>query len=343
MSGSQVFLAGTTGTTLVRGIYAPGSQGVMNAWASNAGLLVSKEGGLQSVLLRPEASLGDATSSIRVVRSILAKAPCPAELLGMRPELVVGSATHRVQSGEVATRLWSTQLPSGAFLPLAPDLWVATPAFLFAQQATDLGLVAAVSYGNELCGHYSLDGSARGFDDHEPFVSTYRLRSFLAECKRAKGARVARIALKWVRDGFRSPKESDTYLLTCLPRDYGGYGIFRQPEVNGRIEVPPELWHLSDACSYEVDLIWRREGAVVEYDGRDHDSPEQRLRDDMKTHVLERMGYLVIRIGWDILRDPREFDRRMRLLAERIGVAIPPTTSEFERTRRKLRRELFGA
>lgn len=236
---------------------------------------------------------------------------------------------------------WTTAVPSGAFLSLADHLHVCSPAFLFVQRADELGLVQAISYGNELCGLYSVDHSERMMNDHPAFATRADLQEFLAQCRRGRGTKTAREALCWVIPRCRSPKESDTYLLACLPRGRGGYGMCPRPEANASVDVPPELWYLTDVRSYEVDLLWRDAKAVVEYDGSDHDDPVQRARDDLKTLVLQRMGYLVIRVRWDVLGDPRAFDRRMRLLGERLGVPVPPTDREFERRRTGLRRALF--
>lgn len=340
---SNVFLSGTTAASVLRGIYAPGSQGsTLSEWAQEAGLWASEEDGLlsqESDLAIPD--LGSASSSIRRIRSMLSESRLPPDCLGTTPELVFGSAAGRPLWGEVKSRVWSTGVPSGSFVEVGGALYVSSPSFVFVQRASELGLFQTIAYGNELCGCYSLDSSPRGFNDHPPFVTPAGLREFLAACKNGKGAKIARVASKWVLPGFRSPMESDTYLLTCLPRNYGGYGIIAKPEVNAHVAVPEGLWYLTEVRSYEVDLLWREALAAVEYDGDVHDERSQRLRDDAKTHVLEEMGYLVIRINWDILRDPREFDRRVRLLATRLGQTVPPSSAEFARRRRALREALF--
>lgn len=265
----------------------------------------------------------------------------PPGCLEVAPEVLFAAPGRRPAKGEVRPHLWSTVAPDGAFLKVGTGLYVSSPSFAFVQRACDLGLIQAIAYGNELCGRYSLDGSPRGFNDHPPFVSPTELRRFLGDCKNGKGTKIARIASKWVLAGFRSPRESDVYLLTCLPRDYGGYGVITRPEVNARVDVPERLWYLTEVRSYEVDLLWRDALVVVEYDGVDHDDRVQWVRDDLKTHVLEEMGYLVVRMSRDILRDPREFDRRVRLLAGRLGQAIPPSNADFARRRRALREALF--
>lgn len=345
MAGSDVFIAGTTGANLLRGIYDPGSQGNQSAWASSLGLSASKTRGLISTRVPDETisppQLSNAASSVHVIRDVLAQAPLPRELLGETPEILFGSRSRRPRRGDVVPRVWSVQTPDNAFLPLDEHLYLCSPAFLFVQRATKLGLIGTISYGNELCGMFSIDQSDRGINDHRAFGTPNQLSSAVASCPSGKGAKTARVALKWIAAGFRSPKESDTYLLTCLPRAYGGYGIYPRPAVNAHVDVPPELFYLTQVRSYEVDLLWLDSMAVVEYDGSDHATSEQRLRDDIKTHVLEEMGYLVIRINWDILSNPREFDKRMRLLASRLNEQIPLTTSDFARKREDLRRMLF--
>lgn len=345
MAATDVFLTGTTATTLLRGIYAPGSRGIQATWSKDAGLAVSKGLGLHDRYPgNPPASLDYATSSVPTLRGLLASPPWPSTLLdpNQRIEILVESPGRRPRRGDVTAHVWSTQVPSGSFLTIGDGMHLCSPAFLFVQQAPSLGLVQTINYGNELCGLYSVDGSARGMNDHPAFTTPQQLQALLDQCRRGKGVKIARHALRWVIPSCRSPKESETYLLTCLPRDFGGYAIRPRPEANATIEVPTDLRYLTRVRSYEVDLLWRDCMAVVEYDGSDHNDPEQRMLDDTKTHVLQSMGYLVIRITWEILRNPREFDSRMRLLGERLGITVPPTTREFERRRTELRTTLFG-
>lgn len=343
MAGSRVFLAGNTGTSLIRSIYEPGSQGVLSAWASSCGLVADEHAGLTSTFGTVSSRvISDASSSSATVCNVLGRVTLPECIWQETPQLVMASAKRRVQSSAFKSKVWSTPLPNGAFLSLAEDLCLSSPAFLFVQQAADLDLYQAIRFGNELCGFYSVDASERGHNNHPPFCSPAELSAFLDACKRGRGTKTARVAIKWVAARFRSPKESDTYLLTCLPREYGGYEIYPKPEVNARIEIPRDLWFLTDVHTYEVDMLWREKRVVIEYDGKDHDNPQQRLRDDTKTHVLEEMGYLVIRVRWEVLSDPREFDRRMRLLGRRLGIEVPPSTTDFMRRRAELRKSIFG-
>lgn len=343
MDTKKLIFSGDTAATILRGVYEAGSEGVPSDWAIAAGLRVTREGGLTG---SPEVSgssvcIDHTTSSLLETRELLARAPVPTELLGEMPELLYGEARRRPRQGCVASRTWSTALPEGAFIPISPEVLVCSPAFLLVLRAPELGLISTMSFGNELCGRYSLDRSLRGMNDHPAFTTPAAMRDFLAGCWRGKGTAMAATAVKWIRPGFRSPMESSMFLLEVLPRCYGGYGLRHEPEVNGRVIVPDDLLFLSGVPSYEVDQLWRGQGVVVEYDGEVHADPRQRVRDDTKTHVLQEMGYKVLRISWDIVHDVREFDCRMRVLGEHLGEPVPPCTREFELRRRRLRETLL--
>lgn len=340
MDTTAVFLSGDTSASILRGIFEPGSREVMSAWAKDAGLSVEAEAGL-TCSAQPLSSLAAATGSSRVIRQLLDGCPIPPELLGDTPEVLFASSSDKARQIDLVSRLWMSDIPADAFLAVGPEVHLSCPAFTLVLRARSLGLFGAMSYGNELCGRFSLDKSPRGMNDHPPFASRANIKTFLSACGRGKGTKNARVAAKWIRDGFRSPKESDLYLSLRLPRDYGGYGFRRDVEVNGHVVVAPELRYISGVASYEVDLLWRREKVVVEYDGDPHDDPRQKLQDDLKSHVLREMGFEVFRISWDILSDVREFDYRARMLGARLGEPVPFSTREFLSRRSRLREALF--
>lgn len=312
----------------------------MSAWATHAGITVSDEAGLICSRL-PCASLNSATGSSGLIRRTLDCCPIPRELVGESPEVLFAISHDKARRNGLVPRLWMSDVPEGAFISVGPEVQLSSPAFTLVLRAKDLGLFGAMSYGNELCGRYSIDGSHRGMNDHPPFATRSDINTFLGACGRGRGTKNARIAAKWMRDGFRSPKESDLYLLLRLPRGYGGYGFRHPAEVNGRLVVDPGLRYISGTSSYEVDLLWRCEKAVVEYDGDPHENPQQKLRDDLKTHVLQKMGFEVFRITWDILGDAREFDYRARMLGERLGEPVPFSTRDYLLRRSQLREALF--
>lgn len=343
MDTSRAFLSGDTAANVLRGVYEPGSRGVLSAWARQAKLVPAEDGTGLAGCMVPTCSLASASGSSRYIGQVLARCPVPQDLLGDAPEVLFGADHDKARAIGLKPRLWTTALPEGAFIELSHEVRVSSPAFTFVLRASQLGAFGAMRYGNELCGRFSIDGSTRGMNNHAPFTTLSQIKAFTAECIRGRGLKNARVAAKWIRQGFRSPKESDIYLLLCLPRDYGAYGFGRTAEVNARVEVDPKLRYIAGVGSYEVDLLWRRAKAVVEYDGEPHHDPQQKLRDDLKTHVLEKMGYEVFRLTWDMVKDERELDWRARMLGDRLGEPVPYSTRDFKDKRKRLREAvLYG-
>lgn len=107
-------------------------------------------------------------------------------------------------------------------------------------------------------------------------------RLFARSRGRPGAERVRRIAGLWVpgMERTRSVLEG-LFLLGWVEADS------RVPEVNVRVG------------RYEVDFLWRREGVIVETDGRAyHDHEIARRRDERKDAWLRGQGLTVIRLGY---------------------------------------------
>ena len=106
------------------------------------------------------------------------------------------------------------------------------------------------------------------------------------------GATPAGAALAWLREGAESLKESEvrTLILACgLP----------EPEVNPVIRS-------GGAFVGRVDLLFRKYGVVVEYDGRQHaEDIAQWNRDLVRNVGLDDTGLYVIHVTQEKLRAPR--------------------------------------
>lgn len=370
MDTTKVFLAGRSSKVILRGIYKHGEHYVLGKWAQKHGLVSTEADGListtASVAIGAAGAAGtvsaagaasaasaatneagapallDAATHTSQIKETLASAGLSATVGGEPVDLLFGKMSSRPKTAELSCTLWTTPLPDHAFIPVTDDLFVASPALAFVLNASELGLAKTIKYGCELCGRYSTDDSERGMNDHAPFASASAIRGFAAACCRGKGTHIARVAAKWIVDGFRSPKECDLYQLIVLPRDYGGYGFRRRPEVNATIVVDERLRSIAGVDKYEVDLLWRRLRVVVEYDGSDHEDARQAERDHVKDVVLREMGYTVIRINRETLGSSVRFDGEVRFLAEKVGERLPAYSAEWGAKRDALRKALFG-
>lgn len=113
-----------------------------------------------------------------------------------------------------------------------------------------------------------------------------------------RGVVNARTALASVRVGSRSPMETLVRLRVIeagLP----------EPELNAVVHDRHGGWLA------EVDLLWRDERVILEYDGRWHDDPRQRRLDQVRRRELRHEGWVVIEMTAE---DMRHLERVVRLV-----------------------------
>jgi hypothetical protein len=174
---------------------------------------------------------------------------------------------------------------------------VTTPEQTFLDLATSLDLVALVVLGDSLIKAGRTSGAA--------------LRDS-ALGWRGRGAKLARRAARYVRDGVDSAMETRLRMLLVLA------GL-PAPEVNFILSYPDGSWWM------RFDLCYPALKLIVEYDGRHHaDDSEQWLHDLKRREALDRLGWRIIVVTRDdYYNAPEEVLRRVHnALIERgmIGV-----------------------
>jgi len=177
------------------------------------------------------------------------------------------------------------------------NLPVTTPEQTFLDLATGLDLVALVVLGD------SLIRAGR--------TSSAVLRD-AATAWRSRGAKLARRAARYVRDGVDSGMETRLRMLLVLAGLPG-------PEVNFILRHPDGSWWMRfDMCYPSLKLI-------IEYDGRQHaEDSNQWLHDLRRREALDRMGWRVIVITkHDYYETPEDVLIRVRdALIERGMVGV---------------------
>lgn len=113
------------------------------------------------------------------------------------------------------------------------------------------------------------------------------------------GVRRARRALVLVADGAESPRETTLRLMVVLAR-------LPRPRLN--VDVRDERGRFVA----RVDMLLEEYRVVVEYDGRHHETdPRQWHRDRLRREALEALGYRVVIVSAEDLRDPAQVVRRI--------------------------------
>lgn len=141
-----------------------------------------------------------------------------------------------------------------------------------------------------------------------------------------------------------SPFEVQTSMLVSLPRNEGGMGI----NIANNVRIP-----LSDAarslydktCCYADILIesaTNSMGVILECQGRSaHGGEAASLSDAERTTALTSMGYDVIQITYEQIKDTKSFNNIAELIHKKAGLPYIPKTDQERTAAETLRRELL--
>lgn len=167
-------------------------------------------------------------------------------------------------------------------------LRLANPIETWCQLATILGLVDLVIAGE------SLLAKGRGWR-----FPLHLLVSAVEVGDRPRQGLLER-TLPLLREGVRSPQETVLRLLIV------GAGL-PEPEINGVITAADGVFVA------ECDLVYRRERVLIEYEGEGHFERRAARKDITRYERLQDLGWRVIRVTVDDLRDhPEETIQRIR-------------------------------
>ena len=151
---------------------------------------------------------------------------------------------------------------------------VTGPAQTFIHLAVRLSLVELVSFGDRLV--------ARGVISPEELLA-------VCEAWSGHGRRAAIAAARLVRERSESVPETHSRLLMVLA------GL---PE-----PVCNHSYVVGGVERFRLDLAWVEHKVALEYDGRWHDDPEQRVKDEARRAELRAAGWIVIVIRAEDLYD----------------------------------------
>lgn len=121
------------------------------------------------------------------------------------------------------------------------------------------------------------------------------------------GIRKARAALRHVRPDSNSPRETKLRLQTVRAG-------FPEPELNGELALlgGKKTWG---------DLVFRRWGAVMEFDGEQHRTKDKQWRRDVdRLNDLVEAGWLTTRVRSDSRDHLERLERNLRSRGWRPGM-----------------------
>ena len=297
--------------------------------------------------------LSDAINTVKAVKELDITAQLWLEHIEQPIHAFVPERKKGTSTKHLITHVFSQQIPNGAFLNLGHGVCICTPQFTFLQLASKLEPLELLALGIELCGAYSRwNPNARGdglaaIRDREnarsctyelpPAIKAQRLAAFVDRMSGRQGAIGARKVIRWVLDGSASPMETATYLLLCLPRRLGGYGL-PKPMLNPVLKISGP----DGVKKRYPDLFWHGPNIDVEYNSDEAHSGEwARYRDSKREVELAVADVRVLPLTRPQLMDAHEFDGFAHGLRRMLGIRSRPFDPDWSYRRDELRRFLL--
>ena len=258
-------------------------------------------------------------------------------------DVLVPPTSQRIDSPRLRHHVQTAGLPPHALCPVYGGIHVVSPEICLVQICATHSMAEAFEIGMELCGTYAMRPGATEDEakrDYE-LVNAARFQHHVESWERMRGLAKARDVANYLTNGSASVMETKLYLLLCLPQKYGGHN-FARPELNPSLEVPLTAKGAFRQDKVKPDMLWRKAGVVVEYDGAYHDEQRQAARDALRKSFFETMGYTVFTFKRWHVYNPLVFDEMVKALAKRVGKRIRPLTVKQSLARDGLRKQLLG-
>ena len=281
----------------------------------------------------------------RALAQRLAACGVPAPCEGSELHLMVdGKGRENIGGPWVVAHAWPGRLPKGSIVDAGHAIATSSAEFVFLQLAQRVDTIDLVRLGLELCGRYRMGvpsqsdifpqaGAQMG---GEPLTTAAQLRGYLARSPEVPGIVDARKAATLVADGMMSAHAAALYLLLCLPKDLGGYGLpLPRP---GVITLSSQRNTRTRGDHLVSELFWPKarvglECATAEVPPTAEFARMAREREDS----LMRGEARTIVLSASDIADLATMHAVARQLARRLGVRMPLLNRRFRVARKTLR------
>lgn len=251
--------------------------------------------------------------------------------------LLMQSVAERTGQRIRGVSLWEGPVPKGSFEDVSDTLRMSTPEYFFLRKANQLPLPIAVSMGIELCGKYRtvLTQYTRegGYDFlRNQRTNKARIRSYLRGARGTKEYKRAKRVLRLVSEGCSSPMGCYLYLLMCLPRSAGSYGLDRAI-LSGAFESDEGFLPSAVGKYLAYDLVWPDKRVAVQFTG--NKMPGEKHLDALNTQDMQ-----TVCVTFADIQDPDRFDKIARHVASLLDTLPPDPTDSWLAARDKLREQV---
>jgi hypothetical protein len=254
-------------------------------------------------------------------------------------QVLVKEPSDRRKNRVLRGHCWSSGLPEKSLVFVAPGLYACAPEFSYLQESRRLSIPLSSLFGMEIVGSFVRDGASEyGCRTAQPATDIEAVRNFVRKASGKPGARKARMALRFVLEGSRSPQESKCALLLSLPKRYGGFGL-PKPLLNPRIETNPEYQQTGLSEPRYCDIYYPRGRLDIEYNGAQHEQGAAPIHDLERERALFRVGITVVSLTAAALANRFEMTRLARGIERKLGCR----TQEDSSLTIEMRKLLFDA
>lgn len=156
------------------------------------------------------------------------------EIEGVLDFLVIGDGVIR-RSSSVCPHRCTQALPPGSLIPIGchradAELYVCSPELAFIQICQCVDTPAAIYLGMNACSDYRFDEFSPGgvvyrAEGTHSIATVKSIGSYLNRAVGLRGVKRARVALPYIQEHARSPKECALGMLFCLPSTWGGFDL----------------------------------------------------------------------------------------------------------------------
>ncbi|MCI8469750.1 MAG: hypothetical protein HFJ75_09805 [Eggerthellaceae bacterium] len=250
--------------------------------------------------------------------------------------------TSRTNEPGVCRHRWRRATHRGSYVRVGADLYVSTPEMTFLQMAAVLPLEYLVELGYELCGSYCLSAQDGGRRSCVPLSTPGDLLRLASSARGHRGRPRALRAARYVLAGTASPRETQVCMLLTLPKMLGGYGL-RSPEPNGAIVYDRGAFARNGSGHVRCDLLWREARLALEYESDEFHASEAAYKaDSRRRNLLRSLGYDIITLTNDEVKDVLAMDRVASSIARSLGRRGGATCEAYEQRKHDLRRLLLS-
>lgn len=292
---------------------------------------------LESIAYEP---LSDCPSSSEELKRLGLQA-C---LFGVPPiRLMVCRAEERFMRKTFNYTIPHFKLPWDSFIQVDEHACVARPELCLLQAFSAYSAPGFLELCMEFCGTYALiKEKQRGFITRDFQLATVdSLSDFARRCHSYKINRDIVPLFKYIAEGANSPMETREYLLMCLPKKMGGYGL-PKASLNMQINLSEEEQFIAQCKYFKADMCWPDRKVIIEYDGHeDHESLNDRAYDARRRNILVQKGYTVFTMTGQQVCNAKVFDSVVRDVAHALGHRLKGFPENWPERRDGLRGELF--